>query len=174
MNYLGSILLKFQCRFRKAYNPQHSLLLTIDKWNKAVDSNKVFGAVLTDLSRAFDCVCHELFIAKLNAYGLPTLKLIKDYLQNTKQRTKTESSYSDWEDITSGVPRGSILGTVLFNIFLCDLFLEDENNYFPNNADDTTPYFVGSTTAEVLENLPCLTKKLFSWFANNKMIAKRW
>ena len=65
-------------------------------------------------------------------------------------------------------------GTVLFNIFLCDLFLEDKNYYFPNYADDTTPYFVGSTTAEVLGNLPCLTKKLFSWFANNKITAKRW
>ena len=60
---------------------------------------------------------------------------------------------------------------MLFNIFLCDLFLEDENNYFANYADDTTPYSVGSTTTEVLENLSGITKKLFTWFANNQMKA---
>ena len=96
----------------------------IDKWKKAVDNHKVFGAVLTDLSKAFDCICHDLLIAKLNAYGLslPALKLITDYLQNRKQRTKIGSICSDWEDIISGVPQGSILGSLLFNIFLCDLF----------------------------------------------------
>ena len=111
-NYLDNILSKFQFGFRKGYSTQHSLLLMIDKWKKAVDSNKVFGAFLTDLSKAFQCVCHDLLIAKLNAYGLssPALKLIKDYLQNRKQRTKIESSYSDREDITSEVPQGSILG----------------------------------------------------------------
>ena len=132
----------------------------VGKWKKPVDSNKVFEVVLTDLSKAFDCICHEILIA----YGLslPAVKLIKDCLQNRKQRTKIESSYSDWEDITSGVPQGSILGPLLFNIPLCNLFLEVENNNFANYADDTTPYFVGSTTAEVLENMSCLTKKLFS------------
>ena len=172
-NHFDNILSKFQCDFRRGYGPQHCLLLMIDKWKKVVDNNKIFGAVLTDLSEAFDCICHDLLIAKLNAYGLslPALKLIKDYLQNRKQRTKIGSSYSDWEDITSGVPQGSILGPLLFNIFLCDLFLEDENNYFANYADDTTPYYFGSTTTEVLDNLSCLTKKLFSWFANNQMKA---
>ena len=60
---------------------------------------------------------------------------------------------------------------LFFNIFLCDLFLEDENDYFPNNADYTTPHYVGSTTKEVLENLSSITKKLFACFANNQMKA---
>ena len=143
----------------------------IDKWKKAVDNHKVFEALLTDLSKAFDCICHDFHTAKLNAYGLslPACNLITDYLQNRNQRTKIGSIYSDWGDIISGVPQGSTLGPLLFNIFLCDLFLEDENNFFANYADDTTPYSTGSTTAEVLENLSGITEKLFTWFANNLM-----
>ena len=78
----------------------------IDKWKIAVDNHKVFAAVFTDLSKAFDCICHDLLIAKLNVYGLclPALKLITYYLQNRKQRTKIGSIYIDWEDIISGVP----------------------------------------------------------------------
>ena len=72
--------------------------------------------------------------------------------------------------VDSGVPQGSsILGPLSFNIFLYDLFLEDENNYFANYADDTTSCTVGSTTTEVLENLSGITNKLFTWFANNQM-----
>ena len=61
-----------------------------DNWKKAVDNLKVFGAVITDLSKAFDCICKHLLIAKLNAYGLslPALKLITDYLQIRKQKLK--------------------------------------------------------------------------------------
>ena len=72
-NHFDNILSKFQCGFRKGYSPQHCLLLMIDKWKKAVDNNKVFGALLTDLSKAFDCICHDLLVAKLNAYDLSLL-----------------------------------------------------------------------------------------------------
>ena len=80
--------------------------------------------------------------------SLSALKMIQDYLQNRKQRTKMGSSDISWEDITSRVPQGSILGPLLFNIFLCDLFHEYQNNYFANSADDTTLYIVGDNTTE--------------------------
>ena len=122
----------------------------LEKWKRAVDNNKVFGALLTDLSKAFDCISHNLLIAKLNAYGLSlsTLKLVHSYLQNRKQRTKIGSSYSLWEEIVSGVPQGSILGPLFFNICLCDLFLSIENNCFTNYADDGTPCVIGSNPDE--------------------------
>ena len=145
----------------------------LEKWKRAVDSNKVFGALLTDLSKAFDCISHDLLIAKLNAYrlSLSALKLVHSYFQNRKQRTKIGSSYSLWEEIVSGVPQGSILGPLLFNIFLCDLFLSIENKYFTNYADDTTPYMIGNNPDEVVSELRDITEKLFTWFSQNEMKA---
>ena len=95
----------------------------LEKWKKAVDTKKVFGALPTDLSKTSDCLPHDLIIAKLNAYGfsLPALNLIQNYLANRKQRTKINDSYSPWSDILFGVPQGSILGPLLFNIFLGDV-----------------------------------------------------
>ena len=111
-------------RFRKGYSTQHCLLAMLEKWKSAVDKGKSFGALLTDLSKAFDCLPHELLLAKLHAYGfsIAALRLIHSYLTNRKQRTKVNLSYSLWEDILFGVPQGSILGPLLFNIILSDLF----------------------------------------------------
>ena len=77
------------------------------------------GALLTDLSKAFDCLPHDLVTAKLNVYGfiLPALNLIQNYLANRKQRTKINDSYNPWNDILFEVPQGSILGPLLFKIF---------------------------------------------------------
>ena len=72
--------------------------------------------------------------------------MIQDYLQNRKQRTKIGSSYSIWEDITSRVPQGSILGPLLINTFICDIFLEYENNYFTIDADNSKIRIVDENT----------------------------
>ena len=93
-------------------------------------------------SKAFDCLNHDLLIAKLNAYGfsLPALRLIHDYLLNRKQRTRINNSYSTWVEIVFGVPQGSILGPLLFNIFPTDLFFIANSMDIANYADDNTPY----------------------------------
>ena len=89
-----------------------------------------------------DCIPHDLVIAKLAAYSLDTnaLKLIYNYLSNRKQRVKVNSAYSIWKDIFYGVPQGSILGPLLFNIHLCDLFYFLENTDIASYADDNTLY----------------------------------
>ena len=128
---------------------------------------------MTDLSKAFDCLPHELLIAKLHAYGfsLSALRLMYSYLSNRKQRTKINESYSFWEEILYGVPQGSILGPLLFNIFMCDLFLIVNDIDFANYADDNTPFIFGNNPIEVLKCLEDASDKLFEWFSNNQMKA---
>ena len=86
--FFDSLLSKYQWRFRRGYNAQHCLVSLIEKWKKSVDNGGAFGALLTDLSKAFNCLPLELLIAKLDAYGLDksSLKLIHSYLSNRKQR----------------------------------------------------------------------------------------
>ena len=112
----------------------------IEKWKKVLDNGGPFGALLIDLSKDFDCIPHELIIAKLEAYGFQTdaLRFVHDYLSNRKQRVKLNETFSSWKDIEYGVPQGSILGPFLFNMYLCDLFYFLGNLDIASYADDTT------------------------------------
>ena len=105
-----SLLSKYQCGFPRGYNAQHCLVSLIEKWKKSVDKGCAFGALLTDLSKAFDCLPLELLIAQLDTYGFDksSLKLIHSYLSNRKQRVKVNDRYSSWSEILFGVPKGSI------------------------------------------------------------------
>ena len=138
---------------------------------RAADNNKAFGALLTDLLKPFDCLSDGLLIAKLHAYGLDidSLNILQDYLSNRKQSTKVDSSYSSWEAMLSGVPQGSILGPLLFNIFMCDMFLILKATYFTGYVDDNTPFVVRDNIADIIKSLEEIGEDLLNWFLNNEM-----
>ena len=97
------------------------------------------------------------------------MKLIRNYLSNRKQRVQVNDSYSLWQDILFGVPQSSILGPVLFNIFLADLFFTLDNTEFTNYADDITPYAVSGNTDDLISFLEKSSKELLKWFDDNLM-----
>ena len=169
--YFESFLSKYQCGFRKGYSAQHCLLSMLEKWKSAIDDKKMFGALPSDLSKAFDCLSHNLLIAKLNAYGysIAALRLVQSCLSNRKQRTKINSDFSSWEEILFGVPQGSILRPILFNIFLFDLFFIMNETDFASYAEDNTPCGLQyrrrhhQVTKCIADNFP--------WFYDNQMKA---
>ena len=91
----------------------------VEKWCKTLDGRVEMGTVLTDLSKAFDCIDHNLLIAKLNAYGFEkqSINFIDSYLTKRKERTKVDFAVSSLEMLFSGVLQGSVLGPLLFNIY---------------------------------------------------------
>ena len=167
---MDKFLSKYQCGFRKGYNAQHCLLAMIEKWKKAVDNGNVFGALLTDLSKAFDCLPHDLIIAKLNSYdfNLTALNLIHNYLTKQKQRTKINQLYSSCEDILFGVPQGSILGPIQFNICLSHLFLIVDDVNIANYADGSTIYKEHENIDNLIASLQDAASKLLNGFLTTK------
>ena len=171
--YMNPKLSIYQCGFRKNMNAQNCLLLMLEKWRKCLDNRGSTGVLLTDLSKAFDCLIHDLLIAKLNAYGFDynSLKLIHNYLTDRLQRVRVNSSYSSWTEIIYGVPQGSILGPLLFNIYLSDLFMFCENSNVANYADDNSPFVCSTDTASVISQLDNDSRTLLEWFKNNGLKA---
>ena len=96
---------------------------------------------------------------------------MQSYLSNRKQRTKINSEFSPWEEILYRLPQGSILGPLLFNIFLCDLLFIMNDVDFATYADDNTPFFVDNNLDEVIFKLQGASKTIFPWFTANQMKA---
>ena len=124
----------------------------LEKWKNTLDKGGFICAMFMDLSKAFDTKNHDLLIAKLGAYGFQkdTLSFMKSYLTKRLQRVRVNSvNFSAWESIISGVPQASILGPLLFNIFLNDIFLFVENSDLSNCADDNTLHSCGNNLEEI-------------------------
>ena len=143
-DYLGSnnILKEEQAGFRPNRSTQDIFLRTIDDWKTALDPGHVVVTVMIDLSKAFDTINHNLLIEKLDAYGIHGIELFwfSNYLFERRHRVLLDGEHSDWTRLTKGVPQGSILGPMLFLLFVNDLSDVVQHCTVNLYANDTTIY----------------------------------
>ena len=143
----------FISAYRKKYSSQNILISLTEEWRKKLDNNFVVGAVLTDLSKAFDCIPHDLITAKLSTYDFSDEAYIYSYLTNRRQCVLINNTHSQLETIISGVPQGSILGPILFNLSINDLFFFVVLASLYNFADDNTLSAFATTVSELIKIL---------------------
>ena len=157
----------------KRFSTQYCLLVTTEKCRKCLDKGVISGAILTDLSKPFDCILHDLLIAKLAAYGFDyqSLRIMESFLSNRQQKTKINNAFSRYSKIINGVPQGSILGPLLFNVFICDIFFDIIECDIASYADDNTSYNFNFSLDNVISNLEKSTNSLLNWFRENHMKA---
>ena len=163
----------FLSAFWAQYGCQSTLLRVIEDWKQALDQNKYVAAILMDLSKAFDCLRHDLLLLKLKTNGLSenALKLMASYLTNRKQCTKLGNFKSNFQSILKGLPQGSILGPVPFNIFINDIFHFNKNCKLYNYADDNTVSRTDTNLKKLIDELVEDSTRLIQWFADNQMKA---
>ena len=145
----------------------------VDDWKVLLDKNHIIGAIFMDLSKAFDCLPHGLITAKLRAYGLSrnACDLLASYISNRHQRVKIQSSRSEWRVLRKGVPQGSILGPLLFNVFINDMFHFMEKCALYNYADDNSMSYASLNVTDVLSCLKRDCDNAVKWFDVNGMQA---
>ena len=166
--YVNIFLSKFISAYRKSYSSNHVFIRLIESWKKSLDQTKFVGAVLMD----FDSFPHDLLIAKMHAYGFSKNSLVFFYshLKRRKQNFRINSSHSIFKILISGVPRGSMLGPILFNIFVNDLLLWISNSELLNFADANTISAAENTIEELISTLEKESQAVTDWFVSNEMI----
>ena len=154
-HYSDSFLNNILCDFRKAHSTQHALLKLLQSWQQVLDNGGSIDTILMDLSKVYDCIPLNLLIAKLECCGADkaSLRLLLAYLTRRKQQTKIGSSFCSWFDIDTGVSQGSILGPLLSNIFINDIFLSIKKSQVCNFADNNTVFCGGKNLDLVFSSL---------------------
>ena len=169
-----NLLHKSQSGFRPKHSTESALIWITDSWLKAINEGNMVGCVLVDFRKAFDLVDHKILLKKLKCYKCKTscLSWFESYLQNRTQRVCQNDNLSEAADVIHGVPQGSILGPLLFLLFINDLPLYLQNTFTIVDlyADDTTIYFSNADKLVLEKNLQSSLNCLQKWCRENGMI----
>ena len=173
MSFLNKhdMLFQFQFGFREGHSTILALIEIIDNIKKSIDNNEYTIGIFLDLCKAFDTVDHSILLQKLKYYGIRGVahSLISSYLSNCKQYSVINNVISECRTVSHGVPQGSVLGPLLFLIFINDLKYCIPEKYSRLFADDTGIFVSGKSIGPTIRASQTLLNKLHDWFKCNKL-----
>ena len=157
--------------FRKNHNTKNFLFRIIETWKVRLNNGSKVGVIIMDLFKVSDSLKHELLLTKHETYGLDknSVTFRKSYLTNRLQRCKINNSFSEWGKVLNGVSQGSILGPLLFSIFLNHIFLSLQKCDLAHYADDSTLYTSDKSISNIMNSLSHNFTILLKWFYNDFM-----
>ena len=166
-----SILHPVQSGFRPQHTTQDVLVSMVDNWRKALDENELVGVAMVDLSKAFDMVNHSILLRKMYSYGVRGMewKWFQDYLTGRRQRVCVGDEKSSWTNIHKGVPQGSILGPLLFTMYVNNLPKAVSQCNVKQYADDTTMFHAANSASELEAVLEKDLNSVCQWVDENKL-----
>lgn len=173
LNFINkhSILYDYQFGFRENHSTNMALTLLMDKVLSAMDKGEYAIGLFIDLQKAFDTVNHNILLNKLYKYGIrgTCFQWLSDYLCDRKQFVEFDNAVSDMKTITCGVPQGSILGPLLFILYINDIINSSQKLFFVLFADDTTIVTQGKSLNDIIQMLNEELVKVRSWLNANRL-----
>ena len=167
----NNILYDYQFGFRPKHSTQHAIITLIDKITKSLDNGDIVISLFIDLKKAFDTVDHRILLRKLYAYGIrgTMLKWIESYLSGRTQYVVFDGQESEIHGVQCGVPQGSILGPLLFILYMNDICNVSDIFFAIMYADDTSPVVNGKDLNTLIQLLNTALIDLCIWFKANRL-----
>ena len=159
--------------YRKQHSCEATLLMLVEEWKLAVDRKELVTVLSTDMSKAFDSLCHPLIIQKLEAYGFGSnsLNLIRSFFSDRLNRVKLNQNTSEWKCMQRGCPQRTAFGPLLWNMFQNDMSFHVKESDLTMYADDHQMYATGKSYGLVETKLTTQGQLASTWYRDNFLCA---
>ena len=166
-----NILYKYQFGFRKGHSTTQALIELTDNIKRGIDDKQYTCGIFIDLCKAFDTVDHDILLSKMHHYGIRGVvqKLFKSYLTNRMQYVSINNNKSKLQNLNCGVPQGSVLGPLLFLLYINDIAKCCSTGLFRIFADDTGIFCKGKDINALIKTARDIMIKIEDWFSCNKL-----